>query len=331
MKWNHPKNESQVQSYCIKVSLKGGPLLYEQDLTDISDTTIHINKKIGFGVDYQTQLRYIPKGYNGYHTFTTAGGLTGFSLGDSVKKFDEAFLLKEDNSVLFYYDGIFTKWNIQTGASSSVTASKDIKMIRCSPDGNYFGYIENGEYTVHQSSDLSIVKRMNIEAYVGAFINLNGLSISNTGLIVTSDNNHYIKIFDINTESKIFEKYFDINHFNVMISPDGKNIAAQFYNNSLVYFSFDGNQLQEIGNAIGVGEDVGAVLTFAPQSEQKMVISRWHNTYEYTVEERDSRTFELLNSTNIPSYYIPIAYDYETNQVIAQIEYQSEDYSYLII
>jgi hypothetical protein len=36
------------------------------------------------------------------------------------------------------------------------------------------------------------------------------------------------------------------------------------------------------------------------------------------VEVRDSRTFELLHSVEVPQLFVPVAYDFKTERVIAQ-------------
>jgi len=336
--WTHSKYENRVQQYCLITSIKGENQILEKDFTNLNDTTFHWSSRIAFGKDFQTQLRYIPKDYNGYHgPLNTAGGSVTFAIGNSMPKFKKAYNITAENALILYNDGLFTKWNYSTGATTNLPVSQYLQLISSSPDGNYFGFIENKEYVVCQSSDMTIVKRLNIEAYdENNYFLLNSVSISDNGLISTSDNNRNIKIFDLSTGNKIFSKQYSVTNFCLKFSPDGKSLMAEYYNYStnkreLVCFSFDGSQLVELGKVSDVEYDVGTVIAYYPQEYQKLIVSYWHDSYEYTVEIRDSHTFELLSSFDVTENYVPMYVDFTTNQVIAQNCYSSAlSYSYLI-
>ncbi len=343
IRWTHSKNEQYVQLYCIKTSAPNYGIPEEHDLTDLNDTTLRLNEKIGFGSDYQAQLRYIPQGFNNYHTIlNTAGGLINFAIGDSVPRFQKAFHITAENSLLIYNEETLSKYNLITGESSATIPVASVENVYLwtmtgSPDGNYIGCFDNKEYEIRRSSDFSIIKKMDIAAYDGFNLTLNDISISNNGLIATADYFNNLRIFNSTSGQKIFEKNFNSDYLRkAILSPDGKNLAVMLNDyslntTSLVYFSFDGNQLKELGRVHGVGEDVGAVLAFAPQSEQKVIVSRWRAMYEYNVEVRDSHTFELLHSVEVPMLFVPVVYDYKTDQVIAQYQsFPTEKYSYLI-
>jgi hypothetical protein len=344
IRWNHSKNEGNVSQYCIKISFPFYAFSEkEHDLTDLNDTTVRLDEKIGFGSDYQVQLRYIPKGYDSYHTtLNTSGGITKFALGDSVPRFEEAFRSTAENSLILYSGGAITKYNISTGKSSqgisiSPGGNAYTGMTNSSPDGNYFGYFEGHNYVVRRSSDFSLIKKMDIEAFDGINLQLNGLAISNDGLIGTTGYSRMFRIFDSATGQKIYEKQFDTNYYprKVLFSPDGKNLAimANDYSQnttSLIYYSFDGSQLAELGRVKDVGKDTWEVLAYSPQEKHQLVVSRWRSMYNYNVEVRDSRTFELLYYVEIPRDFVPVAYDFTTERVVAQDHFfPNKNFSYL--
>jgi hypothetical protein len=329
--WNRSKNEQEVKYYCLRTSTPEYGIPEEQDIEDLTTTTARLEEKIGFGGNYQVQLRYIPKWFDSYHsTLSTAGGVATFALGDSIPPFEQAVLSTAENSFILYNQGTFSKYNFHTGESSasvSVTPVQNVYLwtVAGSPDGNYFGHFSNHEYVVRQSSDLSVVQRMNIHGYSGYNFVLSSVSLSNNGLVGVTDHNNNLKIFDVGTGQKIFEKQFESNYFlrKVILSPDGKNLALMFNDyqmgtTSLAYYTFNGTGISELGRVNGVGYDVSAVMTMSPESQHKIAVSRWHSMYNYTVEVRDSRTFDLLHQAQIPGYFMPVAYDFIADRVVSQ-------------
>ncbi len=342
IKWSHSKNEGNVQLYYLDVSVPSYGYSEDHEISDLTNTTLRLSRRIGFGGDYKVRLRYIPKGFDNYYsTLETAGGISTFALGDSVPEFQTASVIQGENSLLLYKNGTCFKWDFLTGESSasvSFPCSPNFRIpdITSSPDGNYFGYFENKEFVIRRTSDLSFAGKLDVEAYDGSYFNIADLSISNNGLIATVSNN-YLRIFDIGTGNKILEKYFSNDHYlkEALISPDGKNIAIvangyQEGTNTLIYSSIDGGQLVEAGRVNGVGNDDGAVVTFSPQADQKFVVSHWKEIYRYVVEVRDSRTFELLHTVEIPSLFVPVVYDFTADRVISRFQsFPPEKYSYL--
>lgn len=344
IRWNHSGYERNMSQYCITSTGPGYAFKEkEHDLTNLNDTMLRLDEKIGFGGDYQVQLRYIPKGYDSYHTaLNTSGGLITYALGDSVPRFQEAFLSTAENSLILYREGVITKYNPSTGKSSegfSLIAGGNAytKMVNGSPDGNCFGYFEGHDYVVRRSSDFSLIKRMDLEAFDGINLQLSGIAISNNGLIGTTSYFGMLRIFDSAKGRKIYEKQFDSNYYpkKVLFSPDGKNLAVMandygLTNTVLIYYSFDGNQLIELGRVAGVGKDSWEALAISPGEKQQLLLSRWRSTYNYNVEVRDSRTFELLHSVEVPQFFVPVAYDFITERVIAQHHFfPNKNFSYL--
>jgi hypothetical protein len=338
--WERAKNEQQVKLYCLRTSAPDYGIPEEHDLEDLNQTTLRLDEKIGFGADYQVRLRYIPTWFDSYHSaLNTAGGVTTFALGDSVPRFQQAFLVPAENSFLMYNDGMFKKYSLLTGeslATASVTPTESVYLwtVTASPDGNYFGYFENHEYVIRRSSDLSVVKKMDIQAYDGYNFVLSSVSLSNNGLVGITDISSNLKIFDVGTGQKIFESHSNDYLRKVILSPDGKNLALMLNDydmgTSLGYCNFDGTQISEIGRVNGVGKDVSEVLAVSSEAGHKLVVSRWRSMYDYNVEVRDSRTFELLYWVEIPSMFVPVAYDFSTDRVIAQHKsFPTKKYSYL--
>ncbi len=344
IRWFHSKYEQNVQLYCIQTSVPSYGRREEHDVTNLNDTTIRLNEKIGFGGDYQVRLRYMPKGYDNYHSaLNTAGGVTTFALGDSVPSFEEAFLISGENSLLLYHEGSVSKYNISSGESSqpiSINAEGNAYtgMFNGSPDGNYFGYFENHDYVIRRSSDLSVVNKTDLEAFNGYNLELNSVAVSNNGLIATTGYFGGFRVFDSMTGQKIYEQQFDARYYpgKVLFSPDGKNLAIMVNDytlntTSLIYYSFDGNELAELGRVDGVGNSVWDVLVYGPQDKQQLVVSRWRSMYEYNVEVRDSRTFELLHAVEIPFLFVPVAYDFTSDRVIGRYQsFPTKDFSYLV-
>jgi len=344
IRWSHSKYEQNVQLYCIQTSVPNYGRKEEHDVTNLNDTTIRLNEKIGFGGDYQVRLRYIPKGYDSYHSsLNTAGGITSFALGDPVPRFQEAFHVPNENSLLLYHEGSISKYNMLTGESSqaiSINAEGNAYtgMFNGSPDGTCFGYFENQDYVIRRSSDLSIINKTDIEAFNGYNLELNSVAVSNRGLIATTGYFGSFRIFNSVTGQQIFEQQFDSRYYprKVLFSPDGKNLAVMVNDYSenttaLIYYSFDGIELTELGRVDGVGESVWDVLAHGPQDKQQLAISRWRGMYEYNVEIRDSRTFKLLHSVEIPRLFVPVAYDFTSDRVIARYQsFPTKDFSYLV-
>lgn len=344
IRWEPSKNEQQISFYCLRTSAPNYGVPEEHDLDDMTQTGLRLNEKIGFGGDYEVQLRYIPVWFDSYHsTLNTAGGLTTFALGDSIPRFQQAFHSAAENALILYDNGTLKKYSIATGETLQavpVTPTESVYLwtVTGSPDGNFFGHFYNQEYIIRQSSDLSVVKNLNVQAYNGYNFTLSSISLSNNGLVGVTAHDNYLRIFDIATGQKIFEKQYDSNNYirKVMLSPNGKNLALMLNDyapgtTSLVYYDFNGAQLSEIGRVHGVGKDGAETLAFSPESGQKLVVSRWRSTYDYNVEIRDSRTFELLNSVQVPHLFVPVAYDFSTDRIIAQIKsFPTRKYSYLL-
>ncbi len=341
--WERSKNEQEVKLYCIRTSAPEYGIPEEQDIEDLSMTTTRLQEKIGFGGNYQVQLRYIPKWFDSYHsTLNTAGGVATIALGDSIPSFEWAVWSTAENSLILYNQGAFRKFNTNTGESSasvSVTPVENVYLwtISGSPDGNYFGHFSNQEFIIRQSSDLSVVKRMNIQAFSGYNFILSSVSLSNNGLIGVTDHNNNLKIFDMGTGQKVFEEHFGSNYFlrKVILSPDGKNLALMYNDyqkgtTSLAYYSFNGTTISELGRIDGVGNDVSAVMSMSAEAQHKIAVARWHSMYNYTVEVRDSRTFEPLHQADVPGHFVPVAYDFAADRVISQYKsFPTRKYSLL--
>lgn len=343
LQWNRSKNESLVSQYCIMTSVPNYGTKEEHDLEDLNDTTLTLDQKIGFAGDYQAQLRYIPKGYDNYHSvLNTSGGVVTFALGDSIPRFEEAFRVVADNSLILYKNKTIFKYALETGESSEpITINPEgngyTGMIYGSPDGNCFGYLENHKLVIRQSSDFSILSETAIDGFDGYNLQLNGISISNNGLIGTTDYFKHFCLYDASTGQKLLEKEYGSDFYprKVLISGDGKNLAVMAniyskYTTDLIYYQFDGTQLTELGSVSGVLEDSWEVQMYGPAETNQLVVSHWNNMYDYLIEIRDSRTFELIYSASVPTHFVPVAYDFATERAITQYHaFPVQKYSYL--
>ena len=343
--WKSSKNEKYVKSYYINSITPNYGVPEEHDITNLNDTSFRLDETIGFGGDYQVRLRYIPKGFDNYYNMlNTVGGVARFALGDTIPRFQKAYDITAENSFLLYNNGVFSKYDLSTTEilnSISVPPFDEpmLRTIVASPDGNYFGHFINHDYVVRQSSDLSVVNTIDIGAYSGYNLVLRDISISSNGLICTADYDNILRIFNSLNGELIFESQIntDLNIRNAIISPDGENLAITvndylLHTTSLIYYAFDGTHLTELGRVNEVKKVVGDVLAFAPQNQNKLIISHWGaNMYEYEVEARNSRTFELIYSVKVPKSFVPVSYDFTTDHIIARFQsFPTKKYSYLI-
>jgi hypothetical protein len=342
--WTKSLKEKSVQLYCVKTDAPNYGKTEEHDISDLNVTSLRLSDKIGFGGDYTVRLRYIPLLYTSYHVaLETQGGITSFALGDLIPAFDKAFYMSSEKSFLLYKAGKFFKYNPQNGAKSveqptEAGTSTILNMIAASPDGNYFGYFWNEKYVIRRTSDFSTVNVIDIQGYANHNLLLNDVNISNNGIISTADYNNYIRLFNVAAGVKIYETRYSSSYYTrkSIISPDGQNLAVMFVNYTtnkveLAYYSFTGDQLNELGRVQDVGADNSASIVYYPETQHKIIIPHWISTYHYVIEVRDSRDFTLLNSSDVASDFVPVAYDFASNMAIAQFQFfPPKNYSLLI-
>lgn len=342
--WTKSIKEKLVQSYCLKTTAPNYGTTEEHDISDLNVTSLKLSNLIGFGGNYTVGLKYIPLLFNNYHSvLETKGGITTFALGESIPVFEKSFYISSENSFLLYNAGKFFKYiaqnrQITEGISAEAGTSTITNMISTSPDGNYFGYLWNEKYVIRRTSDFSIVNTVDIQGYANHNLLLNDVNISNNGIISTVDYNNYVRLFNVATGAKIYEIKYSLSYYTreSIISPDGQNIAIMVINYTtnkveLVYYSFNGTQLLEIGRVKEVGQDYSALIVYYPESEHKIIVPRWISMYHYVVEVRDSRDFTLLNSSDVAFQFVPVAYDFASNLAIAQFQsFPPKKYSLLI-
>jgi hypothetical protein len=330
--------------YCLKTTAPNYGTTEEHDISDLNVTSLRLSNKIGFGGDYTIMLKYIPLLYKSYHSvLDTKGGITSFALGDSTPVYEKSFYLGSENSFLLYSAGKFFKYNPQNGQKSGIMSAESgtstiTNMISCSPDGNYFGYLWNEKYVIRRTSDFSVVNIVDIQGYARHNLLLNDVNISNNGIISTADYNNYIRLFNVETGVKIFEKLYSTSYYTreSIISPDGQNLAVMFVNYitnkvELAYYSFTGDQLIELGRVAEVGQDNSASIVYYPESQHKIIVPRWVSMYHYVMEVRDTRDFALLHSSDVAFLFVPVAYDFASGLAIAQFQsFPPRNYSLLI-
>ena len=337
------KYEKNIKEYCITTNVPVYGIDEGHDISDLNDTIVRLNNRIGFGGAYSVRLKYIPKGFESSHSYLdpTYGGRTTYVFGDSIPSFLQAFPISGEDYILLYRSWGFFKYNILTGVSSDYlqiaqSEYQNSGMGRCSPDGNILGYFENGKYNLRLATDYSLIKSFDAEAYNGTSLILNDIAISDNGLVSTVDRNKIFRIFDASLGQKVFEKVFEENVSRVFFSPDGSNLAiivSDISTNTshLVYYSFNGSQLTELGSTDIKERNEGEIIGYGPQAGNKFIISRWRSMYDYNVEIRDAHTFELLYYVELPGNFVPAGYEFDHDQVIARYQYYpSRNYSYLI-
>lgn len=73
IRWQPSKNRQHVKLYCLRTAVPTFGIPEEHDLEDLNQTTLRLDEKIGFGADYQVQLRYIPTWFDSYHSTLKLG------------------------------------------------------------------------------------------------------------------------------------------------------------------------------------------------------------------------------------------------------------------
>lgn len=342
VKWS-PSNHSQnVKSYFLKTIIPVFGYTEEKEISDLTQTSGIFNEKIGFGGNYGIQLRYIPKGYESYNTFDVKGGLTAFALGDSIPAFQRGFVIDGTNTLLVYNDGKFFRYNYSTGQSSASFAIAPIesvyqRFIVASASGELFGYLEDKQFVLRKTSDWSLVKKMDIEAYDGFNSNLSTISISNNGIVATVDTYGKLRIFNLPTGTKILEKESIGTQLiqRAVVSPDGKQLCLRYTNYlenkcSLISYTIENGKLNEISRYERVGNDYESSYTYSPISG-KLIYFNYLGGYNYKVEILNPQTLAVENTVAIPDWFIPIAYDYSTDRVVGQYQFfPIKRYSYLL-
>lgn len=340
--WSPSKYSQNVKSYYLKTSIPTFGYTEDKEITDLNQTTVTFNEKLGFGGNYGMQLRYIPKGYDGYNTFDVKGGLTEFALGDSIPVFQRGFLIEGTSSLLTYNSGKFLKYNYSTGQSSSSFAITPIesvyqRFIVSSASGDLFGYLENKQFVLRKSSDWSLVKKMDIEAYDGFNSILSTISISNNGTIATVDIFNKLRIFNMKTGLKVLEKESEGNLLiqNAVLSADGNNVCLRCGGYSvnkslLISYAIGGGNLTELGRYEKNGYEYESKFTYSPING-KVIYFNYLGGYNYKIDVLNPQTLAVENTVQIPEWFIPIAYDYVNDRVIAQYQFfPIKRYSYLL-
>jgi hypothetical protein len=340
--WIPSKYPQNLKSYFLKTAIPQFGYPEDHEITDLNQTTVRFNEKLGFGGNYGVQLRYIPKGYDSYYTFEVVGGLTNVALGDSIPAFERGFMIRSENSVLTYKEGKFSKFNYITGLSSTSLSIKPIeypyqRLIASSVSGKLFGYFEDNLFVVRRTSDWSLLNKMDIGSTNNFNLNGNNISISDDGKVAAIDIYSNLRIFDFKSGEKILEYKFENPYalLEAVISPDGKTLIVRLTNYTeqkglLIGYNIELNKLDEVNRLARSNPMYESSFTFSPV-EGKIIYLNYSGMYNYNVDIINPQTFVVENSVKIPQFFVPIAYDYETNRVIAQYQFfPTEKYSYMV-
>ncbi|HNX56394.1 MAG TPA: hypothetical protein PKO30_12465 [Prolixibacteraceae bacterium] len=340
--WNPSKYPRNVKSCFLKTSVPTFGYPEEHEVSDLAQTTIPFSTKIGFGGNYGMQLRYIPKGYDGYYTYDVKGGLTNFALGDSIPSFERGFLIYGTNSLLLYNNGKFSKYNYSTGQISnsfSITPIEKVyqRFMLSSISGSLFGYFQNQEFFVRRSNDWSLLNKMDIGSMDRFNPNWNVISISDDGKVAAIDIYNNLQIYDFKTGAKISGPKFEspLVPMQANFSPDGKTLSIRLTNymeqkSLLVAYSFGPNGLDKVNELALSNSSYEATFSYSPV-DGKIIYLNYGGMYNYSVDIINPQTFVVENSVKIPDFFIPVAYDYENSRVVAQYQFfPTQEYSYLL-
>lgn len=340
--WNPSKYAKNVKSYFLKTNIPQFGYPEDHEIYDLNQTTVRFSEKLGFGGNYGIQLRYIPKGYEGYYTYDVKGGFTNFALGDSIPSFERGFLISGTNSLLLYNNGKFSKYNYSTGQSSDSFAITPIEKVyqrfmASSLSGSLFGYFQNKEFFVRRSNDWSLLNKMDIGSTDRFNPNWNVISISDDGKVAAIDNYNNLQIYDFKSGTKIAVPEFKSQYIPMQanFSPDGKTISIRLTNyveqkSLLIAYNIGPNGLEKVNELVRSSSSYQATFSYSPVDD-KIIYLNYGGMYDYSVEIINPQTFVVENLVKIPKFFVPIAYDYETNRVIAQFQsFPTKRYSYLI-
>ena len=136
---------------------------------------------------------------------------------------------------------------------------------------------------------------------------------------------------------KILEKIYEAPFFlqDGIPSPDGKIICLKLGNytegtSTIALYRIELNELVSVGGFVKSGADYESTFTFSPV-DGKLIYFNYQGSYNYKVDVINPQTIAVENSLTIPGFFIPIAYDYENNRVIAQYQFfPTKRYSYLL-
>lgn len=340
--WSPSKYAKNVKSYFLKTTIPQFGYPEDHEIADLNQTTVRFSEKLGFGGNYGVQLRYIPKGYDGYYTFDVMGGLTNVALGDSIPAFERGFLIRSENSILTYKEGKFSKFDHLTGRSSTSLSIKPIeypyqRLIASSVSGSLFGYFEDNLFVVRRTSDWSLLNKLDIGSTNNFNLNGSNISISDEGKVAVIDIYSNLRIFDFKSGEKILENKFE-NPYSLLeavISQDGKTVIVRLTNYTeqkgvLIGYNIELNKLDEVNRLVRSNPMYESSFTFSPV-DGKIIYLNYSGMYQYNVDIINPQTFVVENSVKIPEFFVPIAYDYETNRVIAQYQFfPTEKYSYMV-
>ncbi len=340
--WTPSKYSQNVKSCFLKTSVPTFGYPEEHEVSDLAQTTASFNKKVGFGGNYGMQLRYVPKGYDGYYSYDVKGGLTNFALGDSIPSFERGFFIYGTNSLLLYNNGKFSKYNYSTGQSSdsfSITPIETVyqHLMVSSISGSLFGYFQNQEFFVRRSNDWSLLNKIDIGSIDNFNPNGNNISISDDGKVAVIDIYNNLQIFDFKTGTKIPGPKFESPFVPVqaILAPDGKTISVRVTNymeqkTSLIAYNIESNGLNKVNELVRSNASYEATFSYSPV-DGKIIYLNYGGMYNYNVDIINPQTFFVENSVKIPEFFIPVAYDYENSRVVAQYQFfPTQEFSYLL-
>ncbi|TKG94181.1 hypothetical protein EYV94_12910 [Puteibacter caeruleilacunae] len=340
--WPKTNFQKNVRSYFLRMFSPEYDLSNNIEIEDLEQTSYKFDRSIGFGEDYTIQYQYTPIIIEGDPAYLRDGiSSSKFAVGNAMPEFQIANYIPSENSLLLENKGVITKYNLDNNESFRFNNDTidDIGWFHTSPNGELLAYTENRQLVVRNSNNFSIVRRMKIDPFFDNTWPGKDISISNNGVIAVLTPFNNLCIYNVFTAEKLFEKTFSstLQLNNIRFSPDGSKLAILLVDQKaerkqLVFYNYSNNELSEIRRLEYYYAFDRFAWGFSPEEQHAFTFVHYDLNYQFHLEYINSNTFEHINTVNIPAEFTPVAFNYDTNQLIIQsITYpENNTHSYLM-
>ncbi len=320
--WNRTQNPSRLGYY--HVALKSpNTSSYQEIISDDAEDTIAVyNVSPGFGNNYEFQVRFVPKGYaQSYVNYDSSGGKAIFSLGNQMPGFGNAMKIGNSENILMYNGGRFYKYNIINQNAIDSFRVSDLTNpvnIRVSPNGQFFSYFTNTDFVMRKTSDWGLVNQFPVSDFWK-------VSISDNYHLVAIQHLNVLTVTDVRSGKEIFRKAGNqMQYFkDAVVNSVGDKILYNLYDYEdrkchLHLVDFDGNKFTEIGETTAAEPGANYDIIQYAFLDNRILLLKNIGSYDYRWEERDVIDFSLLNSFNLPQSFVPVAIDFDKEQIVVR-------------
>lgn len=329
VKWNMTQNPQKLSFYHVALKIPDTYSYQEIKKEDARDTVGVYGISPAFGNNYEFQVRYVPKGFNQpYLNYNSAGGFVHFSLGNSMKPFQNAFNLGNSEMVLLYSSGWFYKFDMTNRMlvdSIRINEITSPDFIRVSPGGQFFSYFTNSDFVMRRTSDWKIVSQFTTPLMNNGNEGFWSAAISDNYQLVVIEHWNVLTITDLRTGKEIFRKVGTPaeNLVEAVINSEGTKILYNMhsYENNTNYIrlvNFDGEKLTELGETTAMTPGANYNLTQYAIQDDRVLLLKNVSAYNYRWEERDLNDFSLIYGFNLPNSFVPVAIDFQHKQVVSR-------------